>query len=513
MATRLTYTTGSRSPELDRAFETALAEARGREAEPLVHLVAGGDAPAGEPFAREDPSRRQHVASRAHEGAEVVADAVESARAAQREWRRLPHADRVAALRATERLIDERKLELAAAISMEVGKVRTESIAEVEEAIDLIETYCRQVESADGFETPLGQLTPDERNTDVLRPYGVFAVIAPFNFPFALGMGMTAAALAAGNAVVLKPPEEAPRSGGAVARLLAEAGVPGGVISLVHGGPTTGEALVGSGIDGVAFTGSAEVGREIGRRLSEGPFPRPVLAEMGGKNAAVVGASADLEAAAEGIARAAFGFSGQKCSACSRVIVVDEAHDELVERLAELARTTSVGDPADPEVATGPVVNGQAVERFERAVEEARRDGTVAAGGARGEDAGWFVEPTVVSGLPPGHPLTRDELFLPFVTVVRVSDFDAALAEANAVPYGLTAGVFSRDGDELNRFLDEIEAGVVYVNRRAGATTGAWPGIQSFCGWKSSGLTGKGGLGPYYVQQFAREQSRTIVEQ
>ena len=513
MATRLTYTTGSRSAELDRAFEAALAEARERETEALTHLVGGREVAAGDAFDREDPSRRERVASRAREGAELAAEAVEAAQAAQREWRRLPHAERVAVLRATERLIDDRKLELAAAISHEVGKVRTESIAEVEEAIDLIETYCRQVESASGFETPLGQLSPDERNTDVLRPYGVFAVVAPFNFPFALGFGMTAAALAAGNAVVLKPPEEAPRSGGAVARLLGEAGVPDGVISLVHGGPATGEALVGSAIDGVAFTGSAEVGREIGRRLSSGPYPKPVLAEMGGKNAAVVGASADLEAAAEGIAKAAFGFSGQKCSACSRAIVVDEVHDELVERLAELAGATIVGDPADPDVATGPVVNEQAVERFERSVETARRDGAVAAGGSRGEDVGWFVEPTVVSGLPLGHPLTRDELFLPFVTVVRVPDFGAALTEANAVPYGLTAGVFSRDDEELDRFLDEIEAGVVYVNRRAGATTGAWPGIQSFCGWKSSGLTGKGGLGPYYVQQFAREQSRTIVEQ
>ncbi len=511
MATRLTYTTGSRSPELDSAFETALADARELEREPLAHLVGGRDVAAGEPFAREDPSRREHVASRAREGSELAVEAVEAARAAQREWRRLPHTERVALLRATEGLIDERKLELAASISLEAGKVRIEAIAEVEEAIDLIETYCRQVEASDGFETPLGQLSPDERNSDVLRPYGVFGVIAPFNFPFALGFGMTAAALAAGNAVVLKPPEEAPASGGAVARLLAEAGLPAGVVSLVHGGPATGKALVGAGVDGVAFTGSAEVGREIGRRLSEGPFPRPVLAEMGGKNAAVVCASADLEAAAEGIAKAAFGFSGQKCSACSRAIVVAEAHDELVERLAELARATSVGDPADPDVATGPVVNAQAVERFERSVAEARADGTVAAGGSRGEDAGWFVEPTVVSGLAPGHPLTRDELFLPFLTVVRVPDFATALAEANAVPYGLTAGVFSQDDEELDRFLDEIESGVVYVNRRAGATTGAWPGIQSFCGWKSSGLTGKGGLGPYYVQQFAREQSRTIV--
>ena len=409
-------------------------------------------------------------------------------------------------------MIDDRKLELAAAISLEVGKVRTESIAEVEEAIDLIETYCRQVESAEGFETPLGKLSPDERNTDVLRPYGVFAVIAPFNFPFALGFGMTAAALAAGNAVVLKPPEEAPRSGGAVARLLAEAGVPDGVISLVHGGPATGEALVGSAIDGVAFTGSAEVGREIGRRLSAGPYPKPVLAEMGGKNAAVVGASADLEAAAEGIAKAAFGFSGQKCSACSRAIVVDEVHDELVERLAELARATIVGiRPIRRRHRTcRERAGGRAFRPLGRVGSPRRRRRSRWLSGRRRR---LVRRADRRLGLSLGHPLTRDELFLPFVTVVRVPDFGAALAEANAVPYGLTAGVFSRDDDELDRFLDEIEAGVVYVNRRAGATTGAWPGVQSFCGWKSSGLTGKGGLGPYYVQQFGREQSRTIVEQ
>jgi 1-pyrroline-5-carboxylate dehydrogenase len=511
MATRLTYTTGIRSEELDRAFEAALAEARDGDAEPLAHLVSGRELDSGATFEREDPSRTAQVASRAREGVEVVADAVTQAREAQRGWRRMPFAERNAVLRRAAALIEERKLELAAAVSMETGKVRTESIAEVEEAIDLILAYCGQVEEHGGFEQELGQLTPDERNRDVLRPYGVFGVISPFNFPFALAFGMTSAALAAGNTVVLKPAEEAPLSGGSVARLLVDAGIPDGVIGLVHGGPHTGQALVAAGVDGIAFTGSAEVGRAIGRELSSGAFPRPVLAEMGGKNPAIVTAAADLDAAAEGIARAAFGFSGQKCSACSRAIVADEVHDELVSLLADQASSLRVGDPADPEAGTGPVANPAAVERFEQAVADARRDGSVDAGGELLSDQGWFVAPTVVSGLPAGHRLTRDELFLPFLTVVRVPDLDAALAEANAVPYGLTAGIFSRDDGEVDRFLDEIEAGVVYVNRRAGATTGAWPGIQSFCGWKSSGLTGKGGLGPYYVQQFAREQSRTIV--
>jgi 1-pyrroline-5-carboxylate dehydrogenase len=234
---------------------------------------------------------------------------------------------------------------------------------------------------------------------------------------------------------------------------------------------------------------------------------------MGGKNPAIVTAEADLDAAAEGIVASAFGFSGQKCSACSRAIVVDAVHDDLVERLRARTADLLVGDPADGDVYTGPVIDARAVARFDAAVAEAERDGTIVAGGGRPEGGGLYVEPTIVTDLPTGHRLTREELFVPLVTVTRVGSFTEALAEANAIDYGLTAGIFSRDEGEVARFLDEIEAGVVYVNRRAGATTGAWPGIQSFCGWKSSGSTGKGGLGPYYVQQFMREQSRTVVSE
>jgi 1-pyrroline-5-carboxylate dehydrogenase len=233
---------------------------------------------------------------------------------------------------------------------------------------------------------------------------------------------------------------------------------------------------------------------------------------MGGKNPAIVTAHADLGKAAEGVARAAYGLSGQKCSACSRAVVVDAVHDEFVERLAAFAAGLRIGDPADRETFLGPVVNEAAVARFTAAADAARRDGRIAGGGGRPDRPGLFVDPTVVAGLPHGHALERDELFLPFVTVTRVASLDEALAEANAPDYGLTAGIFSEDAGEVARFLDEIEAGVVYVNRRAGATTGAWPGTQTFCGWKSSGSTGKGGLGRHYVPQFMREQSRTVVE-
>jgi 1-pyrroline-5-carboxylate dehydrogenase len=320
---------------------------------------------------------------------------------------------------------------------------------------------------------------------------------------------MTSAALVAGNTIVLKPSEDTPYCGSLLAEILA--GLPAGVVSVVHGGEATGRALVEAAVDGIAFTGSAEVGRWIAKTLTDGPFERPALTEMGGKNPAVVTANADVDTAVEGIAKSAFGFSGQKCSACSRAIVVGDVHDELVAGLAAWASEVVVGDPGDRGIFTGPVVNAAAVERFENAVEAAARDGEVVAGGGRPGLPGWYVEPTVVAGLPRGHSLTRDELFVPFLTVTRVGSLDEALAEANDVVYGLTAGVFSEDEAEVDRFLDEIEAGVVYVNRRAGATTGAWPGIQTFPGWKSSGSTGKGGLGPYYVQSFMREQSQTVA--
>jgi 1-pyrroline-5-carboxylate dehydrogenase len=247
-------------------------------------------------------------------------------------------------------------------------------------------------------------------------------------------------------------------------------------------------------------------------------YPRPIITEMGGKNPAIVMRSADLDEAAEGVMRSAFGFDGQKCSANSRVYVEAPVAREFVEKLVEKTRQIRVGDPTKRDSWMGPVIDEEALSRFEHAVAEARADGgTIAAGGEvlrDGETArGFFPTPTVVTGLPLEHRLFRDELFLPFLVVGEVESLDQALQEANASEYGLTAGIFSRDAAEVRRFLDVIQAGVVYVNRRAGATTGAWPGIQSFGGWKGSGSSGKSGLGPYYVQQFLREQSQTVVGQ
>jgi 1-pyrroline-5-carboxylate dehydrogenase len=214
--------------------------------------------------------------------------------------------------------------------------------------------------------------------------------------------------------------------------------------------------------------------------------------------------------------RSAFGFDGQKCSANSRVYVERSVARPFVEKLVERAKGIKVGDPTERDNWMGPVINERSLAKFTTAVEEAKRDGgTIEVGGEvladPGTERGYFPIPTVVTGLPLNHRLFRDELFVPFLVVGEVDSLDQALHEANDTPYGLTAGIFSQDDDEIRRFLDTIQAGVVYVNRRSGATTGAWPGIQSFGGWKGSGSSGKSGLGPYYVQQFLREQSQTVM--
>jgi 1-pyrroline-5-carboxylate dehydrogenase len=236
--------------------------------------------------------------------------------------------------------------------------------------------------------------------------------------------------------------------------------------------------------------------------------------ELGGKNAAVVTDTADLDAAAEGIVRSAFSLQNQKCSATSRVYVDRSVAPELVERIVAKTIALAIGDPTERDVFFGPVINAGAVERFEGAVARAASDGRVIVGGERLQEGacqhGYFVAPTVAT-LPLNSALFRDELFVPVLAVGAVSGLDEAIAETNDADYGLTAGIFTGRPAEVERFFDEVEAGVCYANKRTGATTGAWPGAQPFCGWKGSGSTGKGGCGPYYVAQFLREQSRTVI--
>jgi 1-pyrroline-5-carboxylate dehydrogenase len=266
--------------------------------------------------------------------------------------------------------------------------------------------------------------------------------------------------------------------------------------------------------DGVVFTGSKPVGMRIFHGLSE-QWVKPCLMELGGKNATIVMDSADLDAAAEGVMKSTFGLQNQKCSATSRVYVHKAVAKAFTEKLIEKTRAMTMGDVTQRDVYFGPVVNAKAVARWQGAVDKAKGEGTILLGGTRLTggvfDKGHFVAPTIAA-LPLRSGLFMEELFAPFLAIGEVDSLDQALAESNRAEYGLTAGLFSKKQAEIDRFFDEVEAGVCYVNKRSGATTGAWPGAQPFTGWKGSGSSGKGGCGPWYVQQFMREQSRTVVE-
>ena len=516
---KITYTSASGDlEEFHHHFDTAVAQVRAASGQLYPFYIDGAAVETGEePLVDRSPVDTTFVLGRfAAATAAHVDDAVAAAKRAQPGWGRRPWPERVTVLRRAAAAIRERKYELAALMSLEVGKSRLESMGDAEESADLIDYYCQQVEDADGFVRPMARITPVERNTDVLRPYGVFACIAPFNFPLALSAGMSSAALVAGNAVVYKPAEDTPWTGLKLYEIYRDAGLPPGVFNLLVGRrEQIGDPLwQHPGIDGVVFTGSKQVGLRIHAGLNQ-RWIKPALLELGGKNAAIVLDSADLDAAAEGVMRSAFSLQNQKCSATSRVYVQRAVLGPFLERLVEKTRAIRMGDPSERDVFFGPVINQRAVERYERAVAQARIEGTVVLGGARLRggifDRGHFVAPAIAR-LPLESSLFREELFTPFLAIGEVANLDQAITETNRAEYGLTAGIFSAQPAEVARFFDEVEAGVCYANKRTGATTGAWPGAQPFCGWKGSGSTGKGGCGPYYVAQFMREQSRTVIE-
>jgi 1-pyrroline-5-carboxylate dehydrogenase len=517
-ALKVTYATiTADNEELQKRYDDGVDKARSGVGQEFPFYV-NGEARTGEGREEErSPIDRDVVLGRfATATAKDVQDAIDAAKDAFDEWSGTPWQARVEVMGRAAELISERIYELSALVSFEVGKNRLEALGEVEEAADLIRYYCKQMEDHDGFSLPMDQLSPQEKTRSVLRPYGVWGVISPFNFPIALSAGPAGGALVAGNTVVLKPSEQGYLIALKLYEAFRDAGLPTGAFHVLTGpGETVGhELVVNPGVDGLTFTGSYEVGMQIFKSAAT-DHPRPVVVEMGGKNPAIVSAKADIDKATDGVLRSAFGYSGQKCSACSRVLVERAVYDDFIRGLVEKTQKTSIGNPTEQGVYMGPVIDEKAVERFEKAVADARAEGRVLVGGKRiteGDLArGNFVQPTVVE-VPTDSDVWRNELFVPLVAVQPVDSIDDALELANDTPYGLTAGFYSEDNKEVDLFLGEIEAGVVYVNRRAGATTGAWPGVQPFGGWKGSGSSGKAGGGPYYVQLYLREQSQTIVE-
>lgn len=522
MTYKLTYSTMFDPPaEMHVQFDAALCEVRSELGARHPLFIDGADTHATTHRAKHSPIDREIVLGHFSQAtAQDVQRAIGAADAAFPAWRSMPSAERIRILRKVARLIEERVYRIGAALALEVGKNRMEALGETQETADFFTAYCDDFERQNGFDhvlpnDPLPNVT--SRNRSVMKPHGVWVVITPFNFPFALAGGPVAAALVTGNTVVLKGASDTPWAGRLLADCLRDAGVPKGVFNYLSGpSDAIGDALIGdSRTAGVTFTGSYDIGMRIARSMSGGRYPKPCIAEMGGKNACVVTRNADLERAAAGIVRSAYGMGGQKCSALSRLYVEDAVADALIERLRTTLAAVRVGDPTQQEFWLGPVINERAQRDFERYCTELRNGGaTMIAGGralTQGSLArGFYVEPTLVEA-PSHHLLWQHEMFLPILMLQRVRDLDSGIALANDSDLGLTAGVYGSSAD-VERFLDRIEAGVTYANRAQGATTGAWPGYQPFGGWKGSSNTGKAIASFYYLAQYLREQSQTVVD-
>ncbi|NBW95288.1 MAG: aldehyde dehydrogenase family protein [Planctomycetia bacterium] len=485
--------------------------AAGPETVPVI--IDGVRSDAAFTFERRDPSAHAHVLARvAAAGADAARRAVEAARAAGPAWRGRGFTARAAVLRQAAAIMRRRRHALAALMVLEVGKGWREADADVAEAIDFCTYYAAEAERMGG---PRRVDVPGEENASGHVPRGVTAVIAPWNFPLAILAGMTSAALVTGNTVVMKPAEQSSLTGLALHEILLAAGVPPAALAFLPGrGEEVGPALVAHPDTAlIAFTGSRAVGLEINRLAAEasavgGRLVKRVIAEMGGKNAIIVDDDADLDEAVVAVVHSAFGFQGQKCSACSRVIVLDRVHDAFLGRLAGAVTSLRVGPARDPGARIGPLVDEEARDRVASCIDVGRRTCRTVAAVDPGPiaAAGWFVGPHVFADVDSSGPLGQEEIFGPVLAVLRARDFEAALAIANDTPYALTAGVFSRSPARLARAREALEAGNVYLNR---GITGALVGRQPFGGYRLSGIGSKAG-GPDYLQQFV--VPRTVTE-
>ena len=440
-------------------------------------------------------------------------NAIKSAKNAFFEWSNTPYTTRVKIFRECADLFSKQKFRLSAIMSFENGKTRIEAMGDVDEAIDFMRFYAYQLEINKGYSKETEHPNPKEKTRTILKPYGVWGIIAPFNFPSAIAIGMTTGALITGNTAVLKPASDTPLSSFEFVKAIYKK-LPAGAINFVTGpGGVVGKTLIESpDVDGIAFTGSREVGMSGYKTFTQNET-KPFISEMGGKNPTIVTKQANLDKATDGVMRAAFGYGGQKCSACSRVYVQKDIADKFIEKLVEKTKSLKIGLPWKKDVFLGPIINEAAKKKFEAAVELAKKDGEILVGGIILNDSqyqnGYYVTPTIVTKLPRDHKLMKEELFLPLLCIDQYDDFDEAINLANQSEYGLTAGIFSNDKKQVDDFFDKIQAGTVYANRAASATTAALVRSQPFVGWKHSGSTGKGAGGENYLQQFMRAQTQT----
>ena len=498
------------TPENKRGMQDALARVRDELGRTYDMKIGGKAVATGEMFASVNPARPAEVIGTHHAAGVKEAElAVAAAQAAFATWRKTTVEERSSLLVRAAKIIRERHFEFCAWLTVEVGKNWAEADADVGECIDFLEFYAREALRLNGATTPIQY--PGEKNLLRYVPLGVGAVIPPWNFPFAIMAGMTAAAIVTGNTVVLKPSPDAPTIASKFVTLLEEAGLPAGVVNLIQGGPDPGRAITEHPqVRFIAFTGSKKVGLEIHERAAKTQpgqkFIKRTILELGGKDSIIVDADSDLDSAADGTVASAFGFNGQKCSACSRVIVEDKVYDKFVEKLRERVEKLQVGDPAE-NFYGGPVINPVAKERLLKYIEIGKREGKLLTGGkAIDKEGGYYIAPTVFTEVAPTSRLAQEEIFGPLLAVIRSKNFEDALEIANDTEYGLTGAIYTSSREKLNRAREDFHVGNLYFNRKC---TGAMVGAHPFGGFNMSGTDSKAG-GPDYLTLFT--QGKSIAE-
>ena len=495
-------------PASRSAFLDALGSVRSRLGSSYPLWIGGRGVETGQTFTSVNPARPDEVVGiHTAAGPGEVEQAVRAAGEAFPEWSQLPVEERAALCLRAAQHIRRRRHELSALMVVEVGKSWDEADGETSEVIDLLEWYARQALDLARREdvTPF----PGEIIGYRYLPLGVGVIVSPWNFPAALLTGMMTGALVTGNTVVVKPASTAATTAAWLVDAFRAVHLPDGVLNLLTGrGDVVGEGLVDHpAVRFVAFTGSRDVGVRIYERAARTRpgqrWLKKVQLEMGGKNAIVVDETADLASAAHEIAASAFGYQGQKCSAGSRAILIGNTYDPVVEQVIGEARALRLGDPVDPEVSIGPVIDAAAERKILGYIEQGRSEGTLLVGGGKVEAPGHFIEPTVFGDVPPGARIAQEEIFGPVLSIMRARDVDEALAIANGTDYGLTGSFFSRDPRQIARAKASFFAGNLYINRKS---TGAFMGVHPFGGFNMSGTDTKAG-GPDYLHFYVQAQA------
>ena len=496
-----------------KAMEKAIAKVREELGKDHPSVIGGEEVWRDEKIISVNPcNHREVIGTFPHNTINDANHAIDVATKAFEKWKKTPVASRSKMLVKAAAAMRKRKFEFSAALVLEVGKNWTEADADTAEAIDFIEYYAREALRLDG-EQPVVKAPKwlgKEKNKMVYVPLGVGVVLPPWNFPLAILAGMTVAALVTGNTVVLKPSPDAPFIAHKFFELMQEVGIPKGVLNIIHGGADVGEALVvNPKTRFVSFTGSRNVGvriNEMAAKTAPGQkWIKRVVAEMGGKDAIIVDREADLDAAAQGVAAAAFGFSGQKCSACSRAIIDEKVYDAFLEKLISKVDAIRVGD-AERNAPMTAVSSERAFQKIVDYIEIGKQEGRLLAGGGVDSSKGWFVQPTVFADISPTARLAQEEVFGPVLACIKAKDFDDALRIANNTDYGLTGSVYTTNKRKLERAREEFFVGNLYLNRKC---TGALVGVHPFGGFNMSGTDSKTGSHDYLLLFV---QGKTIAE-